>query len=55
MIIPATSSRLARAKEMRVNEPLHRWMLKNEQVLEDILSKLQLIGGTVASAERGQR
>jgi len=43
IIIPATSSRLARASEMRVNEPLHRWMLKNEKVLEDILSKMEII------------
>jgi triacylglycerol lipase len=50
MIIPATSSRLSPAKEMQVNEPLHRWMLKNEKVLEDILSKLQLLRGVKQTA-----
>ncbi len=45
IIIPATSSRLARARETRVNAPLHRWVLRDEKVLKDIVSKLRYING----------
>jgi triacylglycerol lipase len=51
MIIPATSSRLAQANEMQVIEPLHRWVVKNEKVLEDIVSKLQRISAAVGAIE----
>ncbi len=41
MIIPATSSRLAHARELTVWTPLHRTMLWNPSVAGDILEKLQ--------------
>ncbi len=46
MIIPATSSRLAHARELTVWTPLHRAMLWNPLVAGDILKNLQEISPT---------
>ncbi len=40
MIIPATSSRMAGARALRVSSPLHRWVLANREVIGDILRTL---------------
>jgi triacylglycerol lipase len=51
MIIPATSSRLADACELKVLTPLHRTMLWNPLVASDILKKLQEIESENYSAQ----
>jgi triacylglycerol lipase len=41
MIIPATSSRLKGARETLVRSPLHRWMLTDPVMTDDLLQKLR--------------
>ena len=53
MILPAASSRVARAQERRIWSPHHRAMLSNGELVEDVLRKLTRLAGTGAEKSQG--